>query len=414
MGRGMIWRLLRDKSGNMLMLAGASLPVLMGAAGLATDTVQWTLWKRQLQREADSAALAGAYAVAQNYSASDSATADIGRLSLITLSQTPVIENAPTTGSYAGNNKAVRVVLQATQALPFSKLLGITAPVLTAEATAAVVQGGTYCAWASESTTTAGIVMQGNATVDLGCGMITNSRAANAVTAGGSSSILATPVAAVGGLQTSSNYASGTTLQPYSLPQSDPYAALPTPSPTGCGGKFSVNSNNSATVSPGCYKGFDIKGTLTMAPGIYYVDGSSFSVGAQAVLSGTGVTIILTSSNAATTPSQIATLDMNGGATVNLSATTSGTYAGILFYQDRRALDSGINKVNGNASSSFQGAFYTLSQELQFSGTSGMTTDCIQIASRRITFIGNSSITNNCPPGSGAGGFTGTRVRLVG
>ena len=30
-------------------------------AGLATDTIQWTLWKRQLQRAADSAAIAGVY-----------------------------------------------------------------------------------------------------------------------------------------------------------------------------------------------------------------------------------------------------------------------------------------------------------------------------------------------------------------
>jgi len=122
---GAVGRLLRDRTGNVLMMAAASMPIFVGAAGLATDTVQWTLWKRQIQRQADSAALAGAYAVAQGFSASDSATSDINRMALVTLTQTPTIENAPTTGAYAGNNKAVRVVLQTWAELPFSKILGV-------------------------------------------------------------------------------------------------------------------------------------------------------------------------------------------------------------------------------------------------------------------------------------------------
>lgn len=416
--RAFFSRLSGDRAGNVLMLAAASMPILVGAAGLATDTVQWTLWKRQIQRQADSAALAGAYAVAQGFSASDSATADISRLSLVTLSQTPVIENAPTTGVGAGNAKAVRVVLQTTGELPFSKMLGVSAPSITGEATAAVVSDGDYCVVSLESTSAVGVTLQGNASVNLGCGIVTNSRASNAVTAGGSSTVAATPVAAVGGLSASSNYVSPTTLQPYTLPQSDPYATLPVPSvPTPCSAKLSINPQGSQSISPGsngtaCYRGMDIKGTLTMAPGIYYIDGSSFSAGAQAVINGTGVTIILTSGNAATNPSQIATVDINGGATVNLSSPTSGTYAGVLFYQDRRALDSGTNQINGNASSAFQGAFYFPSQAMSFSGTSGMTIDCVKMVSRRVTFIGNSSISNNCP--NYIPKITGTVVRLIG
>ena len=396
------------------MMAAAAMPLFIAAAGLATDTVQWTLWKRQIQRQADSAALAGAYAVAQGFNASASATSDINQMSLIALSQTPIIENAPTAGDYAGNGKAVRVILQTSQELPFSKILGITAPVITGEATAAVVSQGEYCVVSLEQTATVGITLQGNATVDLGCGIMTNSRAANAVTAGGSSTVKASPVAAVGGLQTSSNYDVSTTLLPYSVPEPDPYASLPTPSPSGCAGKVSVNPNGTKSVSPGCFKGFDVKGTLNMAPGVYYVDGSSFSVGSQAVVSGTGVTIILTSSSASTNPNQIATLDINGGATINLTSSQSDTYSGILFYQDRRALDSGTNKISGNASSSFQGAFYFPSQALDFSGTSGMSTKCVKMVSRRVTFIGNSTIQNECDSYTGAKDIPATIVRLVG
>jgi hypothetical protein len=45
--------------------------LLVGLAGLGTDTIQWTLMKQQLQRSADSAALNGAYAKAQAKSVSD-------------------------------------------------------------------------------------------------------------------------------------------------------------------------------------------------------------------------------------------------------------------------------------------------------------------------------------------------------
>ena len=52
-----------DEGGNALALGAITLPMVIGAAGLGLDTVQWTLTQRQLQRAADSAAIAGAYAV---------------------------------------------------------------------------------------------------------------------------------------------------------------------------------------------------------------------------------------------------------------------------------------------------------------------------------------------------------------
>ncbi len=410
-------KLIRDKGGNVLVIATICMPVLIGAGGLATDTIQWTVWKREIQRQADSAALAGAYAKAQGADPSASATADINRHSFVPLSGTPTIENAPTVGGYAGNTNAVRVVLSTSHSLPFSSLFLSAAPVLTAEATAAVLANGNYCVIALEPTATVGITMQGNATVTMGCGLATNSTAGNAVTAGGSSSVSASSVAAVGGLQSSSNYATGTVLQPYSITQPDPFATLPTPSVSSCSGQLSVgpNATQNITNSSGvaCYRGMDIKGTVNFDPGVYYIDGSSFSAGSQAVITGTGVTFILTSSNPISNPSSIATVNMNGGANVQLTAPTSGPYAGILFYQDRRALDSGTNLINGNASSKLQGAIYMASQAVSFSGNSGMNTQCTQIVSRRVTFTGNNNFANQCPSGSGAASFTGARVQLV-
>src|SRR3546814_14759508 len=58
-------RLHRSERGNVLIVGAASMPLLIGSAALAVDTIQLSLWKRQLQRAADSGAIAGAYAVGQ-------------------------------------------------------------------------------------------------------------------------------------------------------------------------------------------------------------------------------------------------------------------------------------------------------------------------------------------------------------
>lgn len=419
-------RIWRNEAGNALMLATMALPVVIGAGGLATDTIQWTLWKRQIQRQADSAAMAGAFARAQGASVSTAAQTEISRHSFVTLSQAATIENAPTAGSYAGNTNAVRVVLKTKRVLPFSSMFLSSAPTVTAEATAAVLNNGNYCVIALESTATYGITMSGSASVTMGCGLATNSTAANAVYAGGSASIFATPVAAVGGLAASSNYASGTVLQPYSITQADPFASLPTPvvptSPS-CSPQFKDKPGETHDISfplgsygTACYKGMDINGTLIMGNGIYYIDGTSnkaLSIGSTAVITGTNVTIILTSSNTSN-PSTIATATVNGTPTIQLTASTTGTYAGILLYQDRRAPNSSTNKINGNSSSILQGAIYMPSQEVNFQGNAGINTKCVQIVSRRVTFTGNNTIQNVCPSGSGASSFTGTAVRLVG
>jgi hypothetical protein len=283
--------------------------------------------------------------------------------------------------------------------------------------TAAAMTNGSYCVIALENGSTAGIQFQGNSNVEMGCGLATNSKAATAVTAGGSSFVNVTHVSAVGGLKSSTNYASDTALLPYSIPQKDPYRDLPTPVVPNCSSALNVQPNRTENVkNPGgvsCYRGMDIKGKVRFDPGIYYIDGGSVSIGSQAEITGDNVTFILTSKNAATNPSSIATLDINGGATIKLTATTSGTYAGVLFYQDHRAPRSVTNKVNGNASSFLQGALYFPSQILEYSGASGMRTDCLQLVSRRITFTGNANVRNECPANSGAGAFIGTRVYLV-
>jgi len=413
----LLGRLRRDRAGNVLMMAAAGMPLLIGAAGLAVDTVHWTYWKRQLQREADSAALAGAFAKAQSGNAITAATNDITRTTDVTLSAPATIQNAPTSGAYAGNSQAVRVSLSTRQRLPFSGSFLSAVPTITVTATAAVVSNGTYCALALGTGSNGVITMSGSASLNFGCGLATNSKVGVAVVPGGSADISATPIAAVGGLASSSHYASGTQLLPYSLPQPDPFASLPNPVvPSGSCPKGNYGPKDNVTIPSGsCFNGLKIQGTVKLEDnGVFYIDGGTLDINSTATLTGKNVTIILTSSTAANNPASIADLDIAGGATVQLSAPTSGPYKGLIFYQDRRALDSGSNTISGNATSTYDGGFYFPSQELDFTGNSGMTTNCMQLVALRLTFIGNTTVANTCDKTTDGGeAFKGVQVRLV-
>ncbi|HEU0311559.1 MAG TPA: pilus assembly protein TadG-related protein [Sphingomicrobium sp.] len=418
-------KLWNNERGNALIIFGASLPLLMGAAGLASDTIQWALWKRELQRAADSAAIAGVYAVAVSANVNDAVNADLTHNNHVAdFTVDTDIEHSPLAGSYTTDVNAVRVLLAAQKELGFSSLFMTSAPTIRATATATIIPTGNYCVISLESTSATGISIGGTADVDLGCGMITNSTSMDAAVAFGSSQVNATPIAAVGGIEASDNWGDDVQLLPFNLAQEDPFADVYPPAvPNPCNSQINVNpsngngNGNGSTFSPGCYSNITINGTVTLDPGTYIIDGGDLNIGAQANVTCNGCTFILTSQTADTNPSSIGNVTINGGATVDLSAPNTGDYAGIVIYQDRRAIYDGsantTNLINGNASSSFEGAFYFPSQKAQFTGTAGMDTECMQLVARRVEFIGTAGITNNCPSGGASQSFEGRSVRLV-
>ncbi len=404
-------KFIQNQSGNVLIMAGLSMPVIIGFAGLATDSVQWSLSKRELQRSADSAALAGANTIAQQGNAVQSAEDSIAATNDLALESSPIIQNAPTSGAYAGDNNAIFVELRSRQKLPFSSLFLPAGALIAAKATAAVVSNGNYCVISLDNSTDIGVESTGSSIVDLNCGIFANSRGPNGVSAGGSTRVNTDIVGSVGGLTPSGSYSNGVNLMPYAVPQPDPFENLPDPVPNSCMNKVSVAPSGSITLSEGCYRGMDLKGTVHFNPGVYYIDGDSLSFGSQANVVGEGVTFILTSTTADTNPGSIASLSINAGATLDLSAPSIGTYAGVLFYQDRRA-PAGTTIINGNSSSIFEGGFYFPSHKIQFNGDSGMVTDCVQLVGLKVNFSGNSAISNVCPV-DGAASFRGTVIRLV-
>ena len=425
---GFFRRLLKDRRGNVLAIAAAALPLVVGAAGLASDTIQWTLWKRQLQRAADSAAIAGVYDRSSSAGATTTVSATVNHDLALNNHVWMSLKSGYPTLSYPADTGVLKYQVQVTlaiqQQLPFSSLFMSAAPTITASSTAASVpSGGDACVNAREpSASKQGISITGNAGIEMpDCVMYSNSPSTNSAAAGGSSNVIAEAVAAVGGIAQSNNW-HVQAYRPYSPPIDDPFAGVtPSPSDMHCvSAQLDQNTNLTAAASAGtnCWSSLRVNSnqTLTLPSGTYYINGGDAFI--QGNLTCTACTIVLTNSDPSSTT--IGQFKVNAGSNTNMTAPTSGTFQGLVVYQDRRAQDSGqTNKINGNSSSVIQGALYFPSQQLDYNGTGNTTAVCTMFVARRINFSGNSATTNkfrtlsDCSAYGEPGGGATRMVRLV-
>ena len=422
-----------DMRGNVFILTALALPVVIGAAGLGVHTMQLSYVKRQLQREADSAAMAGAYSLFQSQG-NTVATAQANRA----LTQNALVPGATATitpGSYTSGGttytSTVYVRLVSTQQTPLMALFGRSSSDISADARAAIVPDGRLCFIALETENTTGITFAGNSTLDLGCGAGTNSVAGIAVNVNGQPTVKTSPIVARGGIPSSTAYAGGTVLMPNHAALTDPFAGNNyDPSTNEVSNGQCKNGNNWRVIDvpsgttddgtshpPGCYGTINVQGNLTLQSGTYFLangaNNAGLQVGAQGRLTCHQCTFVLTS----TTPNNansFATMDINGGATIDISDPDGGAYEGITIYRDSRAAASNqCCQINGNSSSKFSGAFYFPNDTLTFNGTSGMTLNCFQMVALRLSFSGNSTITNTCLPPGDPEDWSLDSVRLI-
>jgi hypothetical protein len=279
------------------------------------------------------------------------------------------------------------------------------------EATAAAVPSGSDCVRSMEHTAETGLTFAGSATVNLGCGVHTNSTGGSAAVVNGNPDVTVDPVSAVGGLPPAGSFIGNPTMLPYSIPQPDPFAHLPDPVvPNPC---RPGTAPETGPIGPGCYNGLDLNRQVTLTGGTYIINGGALDFGSHANVTANGVTFVLTSATAATNPSTIAQLEMNANARVNLTAPGAGAeFPGLLFYQDRRAPLRNPN-INGNSGAVIEGALYFPSAALTFNGNTDWNVRCLRLVARRVTFSGNVEMTNTCPAGSPNRGFDHLAIRLV-
>jgi hypothetical protein len=392
--------LVSNERGNVFLVGAAVMPLLLGAAAVAVDTIQLSIWNRQLQRAADSAAIAGAYALGQRVDVPTAVDEDLAANEFPLVSEDEVV----TPGPRLGFKRTVRVQLTASQELPFLSLFTHKPARLAADATAMIAP--------DDDSKKPGIVVSGNSVVNLKCGMKTNATGNNTIDGNGSKSkIIAEPVASAGGLDPD-NFPPGTTLQPNSEPQADPLAWLPNPTvPSGCNsGTLTVAEGQVMSLSATqiCYAGYDIKGTLNLTGTNVVMTANGGNISVQGKLAGASATIVMTGTNGKAGDVKITSAD----ATLDLAAPTTGDYKGLLFYRDRRA-DYVDIKITGNASLKLSGALYFPTADLSVSGNATSSFDCLQMIGKKLSFSGGSSSDNSCVDSQISDSLKTTIVRLV-
>ena len=365
-------KLWRDRTGGIFVFAAIAAPVMIGAAGLSVDIGLWYANKRLAQSAVDSAALAGAL----EYRRSNGVTSSIVNV---------VNADALINGFSAANGDTIlvddsaapRVEVTITRTVPglLSQVLFTETTNVQAHAVARADVNDT-CIWSLNATDAQTIAVAGAADVDLDCGMLANTDDPDGIWKEGSGCLAASEFKVAGGYDETFN--SGCALDPVPetgiAPADDPLASLPAPSYTPCGGGPPVNLSGSAnyTIFPGGANCTNVTisttGIVTFAPGIHIFDGASLKFNGGANIEGTGVTFYWSENGGASDG-----FDITAGATVNLSAPTSGVYAGILMYQDRNTTANVVHKMNGGSTMNLDGIVYAPSSEVEFTG--GSTSD---------------------------------------
>ncbi len=410
--RALSWlrNLISSERGNVLVVGAAVMPLLLGSAAFAVDTIQLSVWKRQLQRAADSSAIAGAYALSLSDDTHDAIHRDLDKNKFPVLTQEEFIA----VGARFGFDRTVRVQLTAERTLPFMSIFTQNSTTMVADATAALVNDGEFCMVSLYEGKDAGIDANGGADIELGCGMKSNCTGTQCVTAGGSSSIQAEPIASVGGLNgDKNNFVQPTTLQPHSAKQQDPFAYLPKPAPnvTECtaGGTLTEATVFSANKPNPCFTSANIGSntTLTIPDFVESITIYGGDITFHGNVNANQITWVMTGPNG-----KAGDLKINAQANLKMSSSTEGIYKGVLFYRDRRASNIEI-KINGGASSQLTGALYFPTSDITYAGHASMSVKCLQMVGQKLKFRGGAKITNECE-GTGASAFNQAVVRLVG
>ena len=298
-------RFRKDTCGGVLIYIAFMLPVLLGVSGLAVDASLWYGNKRKLQAIADTTALSAAFEfvrIEDEALAKTAATADATSNGYDAAEgDVLVINYPPTSGPLTGSNTAFEVIVSRPVPTFLARLVYPDQVTVVARAVAITNGGSDACMYALNPTQNAAIKVSGSATLNLPCGIMSNSDSqSESLGVDGNACINATSVRAAGAI-------TGNCINPDGVENvgqvQDPfYNMMP---PTGYGGcasnaPITVGGNETVTLAPGVYCGkINVKGgsTLNLEEGLFVLDGAGLSVAAGATINGTDVSIYIWVSN---------------------------------------------------------------------------------------------------------------------
>ena len=444
-------RFRRDENGSVLAYL-VVIPVLAGALAIGVETGELYRVKHQMQSAADDAALAYAYDIINGKStsaASIDALYEAQRNGFTNGANTVTVtvNTPPTQGSNINTPGAVEVVVNKTQNLTFASLLNTASSGYALTARSVAIPVGTT----STSTSSVGCMValtpnneQGislssfnNYTGD--CALISYATATG--TAAGTASIGISSfnnftlsgdgmIWSRGSLFAGSynHFTPNATQTNQTSTIVDPYSGLGAPSPGTCTyTNFTEPAGNNLTLLPGTYCGglsVTNKSNVYFTAGTYYVSNgdliirSDNNVSCSNCTNGGGTTFVLTQTSG--NNSDIGGVSITSENNITLSAPNSGTYKGVLFYQDSRvakgtmASTSKIFTMSSLNNATLSGAVYFPNNAINISSINNIggtaSTGCTIWVGRYLKF---SSYNNNFKGGCSTYGTTPVGIQTT-
>src|SRR5947209_7169571 len=359
-------RFLADQHGGVAPIFALAIVPMIGLAGAAIDYSRASAARTAMQASLDATTLM--IAKDAQLIPSDQVKARAGDLFSAGFGRNDV-QSIQVNATVSSGTGGTTVTASAGGSLPttFMHILGQSTMNIAAHASVMTASDGLGCVLSLNPQASGAATAQGSTTVKLnGCSLYDNSANATALTVGGSASVSADFVGVVGGIGSSTGITTVNGLRTGISPVADPYADVVMPSYGACN-EHNYTAKNTVTINPGVYCGgisVNANAVLTLNPGLYVFDGGNFTVNGGATVTGTGVTLVFTSSSRR----DWATVTINGNANVNLTPMTYGSTRGIVVYVDRNTPQGTSFKFNGGANQYFAGAIYVPSGAINFSG----------------------------------------------
>jgi Flp pilus assembly protein TadG len=423
-GLSQVRRLARSTTANISILAALTFIPFTIAVTAAIDLSNAIRIKNSLQAAADAGVLAAATALASGYGDSDKTKIAedtfYANLSPQLLKAFPAAPEV--TIDFVNQSVHMDVQVNTDQLLTNLITDSITIGV---QATAVADQGSPVCLMAINPTAWKGLNIQGTADVNaIACAVQVNSNHNEAMRQNGGGQATAEAFC-VHGNYSGSNYTP--TPRRHCMREQDPLAAqfaidlaaLDIAS-MNCKGDYNklVSNGDSFTLNPGLYcEGLNIKqGTVTLKSGVHVFRDYELYIQAQGTLRsepGGSVTILFTGGPGARFTNQ-------AGANVDVTAPSSGLFAGIVMASDPATIPTKQNTIIGGGYMEFDGIIYFPTQPLYISGNGDIGADSAQFAilADTISIEGNGTLyihISSDAPGSGLPGLPTANeiIRLV-
>ena len=379
----------KDQSGAMAMIAAIAFMLIIGCAGIVIDFSRKNSAREATQGALDAAVLKmGSDIVALGGSPTAMELQQVKDAAKQLFAGNLVDQEAVTTVQFdldLDSNGNIVGLFSGTIGTTLAKFI-VGDMSFSVDAKAAIwTQGTTACIVALNPTMPEAIKLSGTADIiSQDCSVYSNSTAVDSISQTGSSSIDAMEICTAGDY-VGSNY---TPMPQTGCPQlRDPFVGLiesvvdARPACTNSGHGFGSGTHPEGVIQPG----HNVCGTwnlnagadLPLLPGLYYA--YRLEMGANSTLRGTDVTIILYGGGDPYTGDSY--LNVQSGASLQISAPSTGATAGIVLAQDPRAIYfTQENTIIGGGSIDPSGIIYLPTRELNITGAGDIALNSDQFA----------------------------------